>query len=139
MVLCENVRRAGNCYRERQEKMTKQTPEGRTSKEVNQALSLHGVTHWRNNTGLLYDRNNRPVAFGLCPGSSDRIGIRSVKITPDMVGQTIGQFVACEIKSETGKPSLLQRQFLKTVADAGGCAFVARCFEDVKEQMERKL
>lgn len=114
------------------------TPESIVSTEVNAALSRFGVTHWRNNTGVLIDRNGRPVIFGLCPGSSDRIGIRTVKITSDMVGQTIGQFVACEIKSAIGKPSLLQRQFIKLINDAGGLGFVARNMEDVLDNLRGK-
>lgn len=69
--------------------------------------SKMGWRLFRNNKGVLPDKRGIPVRFGLCnetPAlgkrlrSSDLIGIRPVVITPDMVGTTIGQFVAREIK-----------------------------------------
>lgn len=62
---------------------------------------------FRNNVGVLKDERGIPVRYGLCNDtpamnkrikSSDLIGIRPVIITPDMVGTTLGQFVAREIK-----------------------------------------
>lgn len=69
--------------------------------------SQMGWRLFRNNKGVLPDARGVPVRFGLCNDneklgkrlrSSDLIGIRPVIITPDMVGSTIGQFVAREIK-----------------------------------------
>ena len=69
--------------------------------------SKMGWRLFRNNKGVLPDKRGIPVRFGLCnetPAlgkrlrSSDLIGIRPVIITPDMVGSTIGQFVAREVK-----------------------------------------
>jgi hypothetical protein len=54
------------------------------------------VRLWRNNTGALVDRQGRLVRFGLCRGSSDLISLRSLEITPELVGQRIAQFVALE-------------------------------------------
>jgi hypothetical protein len=71
-------------------------------------------------------RNGRPLNAGLCVGSSDLIGWRSRAITPELVGQTIAQFVAIEVKSETGRTTAQQDQFLSQIQGAGGCGGVAR-------------
>ena len=68
--------------------------------EIQQRIRLAcgrgAVRLWRNNTGALVDQQGRFVRFGLCKGSSDLIGLRSVVVTPKMVGQRIAQFVALE-------------------------------------------
>jgi hypothetical protein len=66
-----------------------------------------GVRLFRNNVGVLEDRNGRPVRFGLANRtaeenaaikSGDLIGIRPVTVTPAHVGTTLGVFVSREIK-----------------------------------------
>ena len=86
---------------------------------------------WRNNTGALKDATGRLVRYGLCPGSSDLIGLRQVTITPDMVGQTIAQFVAIEVK-DRGRLTEQQQAFITIVQQAGGLAGVARSVEDAR-------
>jgi hypothetical protein len=84
------------------------------------------VRLWRNNTGALVDQQGRFVRFGLCKGSSDLIGLRSLEITPELVGQRFAQFVALEIKTEVGTVSPEQRAFLQAVQELGGLAAVCR-------------
>ena len=91
--------------------------------------SKPGVVLYRNNVGNAeYNIGGRQwrVPYGLCAGASDLIGWRSVTITPDMVGQTIAQFVAIEVKAPGGKTKKkrleLQKLFLACVKRAGGLA-----------------
>ena len=69
---------------------------------------------FRNQVGQLPDpRTGRYIQFGLAKGSSDLIGFKTVKVTPDMVGQEIAQFVSLEIKTETSIFVLiLEKHFL---------------------------
>jgi hypothetical protein len=120
-------------------------PETPIQNEIMLALSAAGLTVWRNNTGMgwagkarrLKDgrvviENALPLHAGLCEGSSDVIGIKTVTITQEMVGKQIGQFVAVEVKTPLGKPpSKEQRVFLNHVRSCGGLAIVARSPDDV--------
>ncbi|GEM_PF-253835 len=81
--------------------------------------------------GLLLVKGN-PVTMGLCKGSSDLIGWRVLTITPDMVGQTVAQFVALEVKTITGRASPDQRNFLDVVERAGGLAALVRSADEAK-------
>ena len=85
---------------------------------------------FRNNTGTLRDQHGRPVSFGLCKGSADLIGWRTVTITPEMVGQQVAVFTSIEVKSERGRLAAEQQQWLDAVLSAGGIAGVARSVED---------
>ena len=64
-------------------------------------------------------------------GTSDLIGWRSRVITPDMVGQTIAQFVAIEVK-DRGRATPEQLTWLDAVTRAGGLAGVARSPDDAR-------
>lgn len=75
-------------------------------------------------------RKARPFDTGLPPGFSDTFGLVPVKITQDMVGQTIGQFIAGEVKDETGRVQTKQRDFLAAVIRNGGRAGVWRSLDD---------
>lgn len=86
---------------------TKDTPEARVQDEARLLASKMGWRLFRNNVGVLKDERDVPVRYGIANDSpamnkriksSDLIGIRPVVITPDMVGSTIGQFVAREVK-----------------------------------------
>ena len=98
---------------------------------------------WRNNVGEGWQgvmtrkedtvllTGARVLHAGLCKGSSDLIGIRSVLITQEMVGQTLGQFLAIEVKIPGKTVSKDQRHFLATVEKYGGTTLVARSVGDV--------
>ena len=91
------------------------------------------VRLWRNNTGALVDQQGRFVRFGLCKGSSDLIGLRSLEITPELVGRRIAQFVAIEVKTAQGVLSPEQRAFLRFVQELGGVAAVCRSVEEAEQ------
>lgn len=109
-------------------------------KEIRYRSAQDGVLLWRNNVGAAKDENGNYFRYGLANDtpemartckSSDLIGIRPVLITQEMVGHTIGQFVAIECKREGWKETpgdqraAAQRTFLNLVRDKGGCAMFA--------------
>ena len=92
---------------------------------------------WRNNVGVATDPvTGRPVRFGLAnespqmnrlTKSSDFIGIQRVVITPDMVGKTVGVFVARETKASGFKGPKTAREraqahYIDIVLSYGGDA-----------------
>ena len=96
--------------------------------------SAKGLRVWRNNVGVLMDERGIPVRYGLANDSkqmnthiksSDLIGIRPVLITQEMVGSTIGQFVAREVKAGSWRYTgsareLAQLRYLELVVSLGG-------------------
>ena len=104
--------------------------EQQIQQQIRIACSNGATRLFRNNTGTLRDQHGRPVQFGLCKGSGDLIGYRTVEITPDMVGQRLAVFCSIEVKSATGRIRPEQRQWLDAVQAAGGIAGVARSVED---------
>lgn len=100
------------------------------------ACSAGPVRLFRNNTGTLYDRQGRPVTFGLAKGSADLIGWTTRTITADMVGQTVAVFASLEVKTPTGRVSPEQRQWLEAVQAAGGIAGVVRSVEEAEELLQ---
>ena len=112
--------------------------ENKVSAEIDIALSHGDVRLWRNNVGVLRDRNGRPVAYGLgsrggksLPGTSDKIGLRSLLVTPQMVGRRIAIFAAIEEK-DLKDPSPAQLQFIAAVQSLGGLAGVAHNVEEAR-------
>ena len=71
-------------------------------------------------------RNARPLHSGLCRGSADLIGLRSITIGPEHLGQRLAVFAAVEVKSATGRPTPEQLAFIDVVQQMGGFAGVAR-------------
>ncbi len=109
------------------------------------ALSGAGFIPFRNNTGLGWSgrviskdpANNtvlladaRPVKFGLTNGASDLIGLKTIVVTPDMVGKKVAVFCAWEVKSGTGRATTEQKNFIEFVRNAGGIAEVVRSEQD---------
>ena len=100
--------------------------------KIRLAVGSGDVRLFRNNTGALLDMQGRLVKFGLCKGSSDLIGFRSITITPDMVGQKIAVFSAIEVKDK-GKATVDQKNFINIINNAGGYAGVAKNVNDAKK------
>lgn len=124
-----------------------QRPERAVS--VRDAMSERGVSQraefvfgdiggilWRNNVGVLEDRNGVPVRYGLAntskkvnkvTKSGDLIGCLPVTIRPDHIGRTFGLFVSCETKRAgwtwKGDPhELAQANWAQIVTSLGGVA-----------------
>ena len=109
------------------------TPEGKIQAAIQLALSESGCVVFRNETAGCWTgkavartskgdqvlRHAKPMQAGLCTGSSDLIGW-----TPT------GRFLAVEVKTPTGRPTVEQRNFIDRVRAAGGCAGICRSTED---------
>ena len=123
--------------------------ESTVQNQIRVAAARKGWLLWRNNTGVAFDVNGRPIRYGLANDSkklnaqiksADLIGVRPVTITPDMVGQTIGQFVAIEVKQEnwkkpTGLREKAQERFLRLVNGVGAYGlFAARVPPELTDQ-----
>lgn len=116
------------------------------------AMSRLGAKIFRINTGTgwvgtLVDKtpksitlnNPRILHAGMCKGGSDLVGILPVTITPDMVSQKIGVFIAIEVKAEKGRATADQLAFIKMVNDTGGIGFIARSEDDAKKIVDSYL
>ena len=99
--------------------------------------SALGARLFRNNVGALQDSRGGWVTYGLCKGSPDLVGWRSVTVTPDMVGTRLAVFVGVEAKTDRGWLSEEQRAFLGALEAAGGIAVVARSTEDLAEALRK--
>lgn len=77
-------------------------------------------------------RYARPLHAGLCPGSADLIGWRTITITPDMVGQRVAVFCSIEVKAPRGRVSPEQLAWEATVRRAGGLSGIARSEDDAR-------
>jgi hypothetical protein len=104
--------------------------EQRIQQEIRLTCSTCSTRLFRNNTGTLRDQHGRPVSFGLCKGSADLIGWRTVTVTPEMVGQQVAVFTSIEVKAASGRLRPEQRQWLDAVQAAGGIGGVARSVAD---------
>ena len=111
--------------------MSGRSDEAKVQNDIRIACGAGPARLWRNNTGALKDAQGRLVRYGLCPGSSDLIGLRQVTITPDMVGQTIAVFTAIEVK-DRGRATPEQQAFIAMVQAAGGLAGIARSVDDAR-------
>ena len=106
--------------------------ETKLQQEIRLALGkIPSLRLFRNQVGQLPDpRTGRYVQFGLAKGSSDLVGFKTIKITPEMIGQEVAQFVSIEIKTERGKLTNVQQNWLQKVKSSGGIVGVARTVKD---------
>lgn len=95
----------------------------------NVGVGWQGKSYKRPNGDLVIE-NPRPLHAGLCVGSSDLIGWRSVVVTPEMVGKRLAVFTAVEVKQPKKKPTEAQSNFINLVLSQGGYAGVATSEEE---------
>lgn len=117
--------------------------EHRIQNEIRNALAGHCLlfrvnvgTAWAGSRvdklpgGRVLIHDARPFSTGLPPGFSDTFGLVKTIITPEMVGGVIGQFLAGEVKTDSGRVSPKQAAFLQAISSNGGRAGVWRSAED---------
>lgn len=115
-------------------------------KKVMLKASKLGSRLLRNNRGLFKTLDGRrKIRAGLeAEGASDLIGIHTVTITPDMVGDKVGIFMAVEVKKPSWvKPSsqteIQQQTFINQVNKRGGIAFFINDHEKLAESINKRL
>lgn len=81
---------------------------------------------WKNETGAVKMPSGHFMRFGL-PGSSDILGVCK------------GLFVAIEVKTGTGRLSLIQKNFRDAVLRNDGIYILARDVETVKMTLRERL
>jgi hypothetical protein len=84
-----------------------------------------GLRLFRNSVGMVRLPGGGAIPYGLCPGSSDLIGWRTLP-------SGVAQFVALEVKVSGGRVTSAQAAFLRAVAWAGGVAGIVRSLDDVE-------
>ncbi len=129
------------------------TPPHEGETKIMRRLRLFAQRRWncrlfRNNVGLAWTGKamvtalgvliKRPyqIKFGLCVGSADVIGFTCVTVTPDMVGRTMAQFTAVEVKGKHGHLTDSQRAFIAMVLEHGGRAGAVRSAEELITLMD---
>jgi hypothetical protein len=117
---------------------SRHSDEGKVSADIALALGHGDCRLWRNNVGGLYAMDGRFVAYGLgsiggkiLPGTLDWIGLRSVVITPEMVGRRVAIFAAIDAK-DLAKPRKNQILFANHVIAAGGLAGFAHNVDEAR-------
>lgn len=118
---------------------------------LGQAIQIEAPFHHcqllRNNSGAFQTAEGRWVFFGLGNiskkhsdriKSSDYVGFRSVRITPEMVGTTVAVIVAVETKAPGWKRNIknarenAQDAFISWIKAAGGRAGFASSISDFR-------
>jgi hypothetical protein len=120
--------------------------------EIQLEAAKYGIALLRNNSGALADGNGRIVRYGLGHvsskqienfKSSDLISLVPITITSEMVGQTIGVFIAVEVKREdwkfkvSDKRAVAQKNFIDWVIAHGGIANFCTSVDDFKKLIGR--
>ena len=100
------------------------TPEGRILADCLQYLQVRGIFHWRNSTGAVRIGPGRFMRFGKV-GSSDILGV----LPPN------GRLLCVECKSESGRLSTEQKQFLADVQELGALAVVVRGWKELGQAL----
>jgi hypothetical protein len=104
-----------------------------------------GMRLWRNNVGATYTKEGNFIRYGLANDSkqlnsvvksADLIGVKPIRITSEMIGKVIGQFVSYEIKNPhwvyRGTPhEMSQHRWLELIKMLGGDARFITKLEDL--------
>ena len=94
---------------------------------------------FRNETGMLPDpRTGKWVQFGLCKGSSDLIGFKEIVIDESHLGKKLAVFISLEVKTNTGRISKIQQNWLTLIKNSGGISGVVRSIDDAIKILKLK-
>lgn len=104
--------------------------------------SEKGLVLWRNNVVQAKEWNPvngevRHIHGGLPKGSSDLIGIVQVPAHFGILPKTIGRFISLEVKTETGRTTPEQEQWMALVRSHGGFACVVRSADEAEAAVRR--
>ncbi len=126
-----------------------ETPETTAKRLVLLRAGQYRARLFKNNTGVAYTQDGRPVFFGLgnegkkddeSIRTPDDVGFTIITVTPDMVGKEIAVFTAIDskkagfrVKSDytKGTREYGQNKFFELVKKHGGIAGFASCAADV--------
>ncbi len=111
--------------------------ESRIQQDIRLAIgAMEGMVAWRNNVGVLTDRQGNRIRYGLCNGSSDLISIVTM---PErvVVPRGTGRFMALEVKGPDGETTEEQERFFRLVRRLGGFACEVRSVEDAAAAVVR--
>ena len=125
------------------------TPEGKAKQIVKLRATEWGARLYKNNSGVAYTADSRPVFFGLGNEGKkddddirtpDEVGYTVVTVTPEMVGKQIAVFTCFDAKKlgfvvkpnyAKGTREFGQQKFFDRVLRDNGIAGFASCAADV--------
>lgn len=81
-------------------------------------------------SGSILIDHPRRFMTGLPKGFPDLFGLKSVSVTPDMVGKTIAVFTFLEIKQAGKKPTEVQTHMIDFLTAQGAIGGIARSIDD---------
>jgi hypothetical protein len=96
-------------------------------KQILEYLRWRHIVCWKNNTAGIYVKARNTYIPSHAPGVSDILGV--------LPG---GRFLGIEVKAPKGRVSPHQQQFIDTINQAGGLAFVAYSVDDVEQKLYGK-
>lgn len=122
----------------------KQKPRAEREAGANDALKAWrqyrpDVRLWRNNVGAWPLPGGGWLRYGLCTGSADFVGLKTIEITPGMVGKRVAVFLAIESKAPGKDAEAHQETWLDEVREAGAIAGVARNAQEAEDLLARWL
>lgn len=108
---------------------SKKSPETAVQRAILEYLQYHPAVAkcWRNNAGKIKTESGNLVQMSPA-GTSDIIGFMKD-----------GRFLAVEVKAGKGKATDLQNDFISSVNESGGIAFVAWSVDDCETELSKEL
>ncbi|WP_455577320.1 VRR-NUC domain-containing protein [Anaerosinus sp.] len=98
---------------------------------VGNAWTGNNVEHKNYGSVLIHDA--RPFTTGLPQGFPDLFGLKSIEVTPDMVGKKIAAFVFIEVKQPKKKPTKTQTHMHEFLTAQGAIGGVAHSAEEAEK------